>query len=304
MIKKYNRLVLCLLQGLVLLFLAQMVLSPSAFAASLLVKGIYLSQTTMEDRTYLNYLIQHAKAVGISTFIVDLEKPSKKYHANLALLKANNIKYITRIELFPGGGTREQVKTPSIWQAKYALVQQAIAWGADGIQLDYIRYNTEQPGTAQNARDIHEIIQWYKQRITAQHIPLQLDIFGIASFGPSVYIGQDVKLFSSSADAICPMLYPSHFEPYREHAVTPYETVYDALEALKGQFADDRVPFKLYPYIELFNYRYHLNHEQRLKYIVAQIRAAEDAGADGWYVWSANNEYDPLFKVLETNSVR
>ena len=97
------------------------------------------------------------------------------------------------------------------------------------------------------------------------------------------------------------MVYPSHFEPYRVHAVTPYETIYKALHAIREQFPDNRLPFKLYPFIELSNYRYSLGHEKRLQYILAEIRAAEDAGADGWYVWSPHNEYDVLFQVLRTH---
>ncbi len=274
----------------------------TAYAA--LTKGIYLTQYTFEDTPYLNYLIEHSKAVGINTFIVDMEKPSKRYHENIALLKKNNISYVARIIMFPGGGTRAQVTNPAIWQKKYALVKQAVDWGADQIQLDYIRYNTEQRPTPQNARDILAIIKWYKNQLDARKVPLQLDIFGIASFGPSVYIGQDIKLFSSSVDAICPMVYPSHFEPYRQHAVTPHDTIYDALESLRDQFEEDDLPFKLYPYIELSNYRYPLNHQKRLQYILAEIRAAEDADVDGWYVWSPHNEYDPLFEVLGANQVK
>lgn len=301
--KKENRSLKKIIKGfLSLTLLCMSLFTTNAFAA--LTKGIYLTQYTLEDTPYLNYLIQHSRAVGINTFIVDLERPSKKYHENLALLKKNNISYVARIIMFPGGGTRAQVTNPAVWQKKYALVKQAVDWGADQIQLDYIRYDTEQPPTPQNARDIHQIIKWYKSRLDAQKIPLQLDIFGIASFGPSVYIGQDIKLFSTSADAICPMVYPSHFEPFRQHAVTPYDTIYDALIALRDQFDDEKLPFKLYPYIELSNYRYPLNHQKRLQYIVAEIRAAEDAGADGWYVWSPHNEYDPLFEVLESNKVK
>jgi hypothetical protein len=293
-----------LLKSVVIVFLCNLIFSLAALAAPL-VKGIYLTQGTLEDTPYLNYLIQHAKAVGINTFVVDLEKPSTRYHNNLALLKKNNITYVARIIMFPDGGTRAQVKNPEVWQKKYVLVKQAVDWGASQIQLDYIRYNTQQPPTAQNARDIQEILQWYKDRLKADGIALQIDVFGIASFGPSVYIGQDIKLFANTADVICPMVYPSHFQPFREHSQTPYDTVYDALTALKEQFSEeDKLPFKLYPYIELSNYHYPFSHEHRLQYIVAQIRAVEDAGADGWYVWSPHNEYDPLFEVLESNKVQ
>ncbi len=287
---------------LLLILLLSSFWATAAFAV--LTKGIYLTQYTLEDTPYLNYLIQHAKAVGINTFVVDMERPSQRYHDNLALLKKNNIAYVARVVMFPGGGTRVQIKNPLVWQKKYALVQQAVAWGADQIQLDYIRYNTLQPGSSQNARDVYQIIQWYKNQLDRQNVPLQLDIFGIASFGPSIYIGQDIKLFSGSADVICPMVYPSHFEPFRKHAVTPYDTIYSALDAIKDQFEDEELPFKLYPYIELSNYRYPLSHKKRLEYILAEIRAVEDAGADGWYVWSPHNEYDALFEVLEGNRVQ
>src|SRR5690348_10306708 len=104
--------------SLALFFIGQLWISSLAFAA--LTKGIYITQSTMEDTPYLNYLIQHSKAVGINTFIIDLEKPTTRYHNNLSLLKQNNIAYVARIVMFPDGGTREQVKTPAIWQKKYS----------------------------------------------------------------------------------------------------------------------------------------------------------------------------------------
>jgi hypothetical protein len=94
------------------------------------------------------------------------------------------------------------------------------------------------------------------------------------------------------------MVYPSHYEPYLEHATKPYEIIYDSLQALKAQF-DNKPPVKLYAYIELSNYRYPLSGEKRLAYIAAQIKAVKDAGIDGWYAWSAHNQYDYLFRLLE-----
>jgi hypothetical protein len=291
--------------GLSILFFYSFSLFFVAALAAPMTKGIYLTQGTMEDTPYLSYLIHHAKAVGINTFIIDFEKPNARYRNNVDLIKQAGITFVARIVMFPGGGTPAQIRNPAVWQKNYALVKQAVDWGAQQIQLDYIRYNSAQPGSAQNAKDVHQIIKWYKARLAAQKIPLQLDIFGIASFGPSIYIGQDIKLFSTTADVICPMLYPSHFEPYKKHAVTPYDTIFKALTALKDQFPDQKaLPFKLYPYIELSNYRYRLSPTQRLAYIAAQIRAAEDAGADGWYVWSPHNQYDTLFHVLENNHIK
>lgn len=269
--------------------------------ASAMVKGIYLTQSTLENTPMLNYLIDRSKKVGISTFIVDLEKPSPRYEKNIQIIKNNNINYVARITIFPGGGTREQVHSQAYWDKKYKLIERALAYGASQIQLDYIRYNTKQIPSSQNSKDILKIIQYYKEKV---NVPLQIDVFGISSFGESKYIGQNIKLFSSSVDVICPMVYPSHYVPFDVHVKIPYKTVYDSLAAIKNQFNNQPLPFKLIPYIELSNYHYLLSHEKKMNYIYSQIQAAENAGADGWYVWSAGNYYDNLFKVLETKQVR
>ncbi len=288
---------------MIIFIFAVLLFSNTVFAGPM-VKGIYLTQSTLEDTTKLNYLIQHAKAAGITAFIIDLEIISKRYAQNIQLVKNANIKYIARIIMFPDGGTPDKVKSPDYWKRKYALVKYAVDNGASRIQLDYIRYNTKQPASSQNAKDIYQIIHWYKEQLASQNIPLEVDVFGISSFGEAKNIGQSIKLFSSTVDAICPMVYPSHFVPFKEHAATPYETVYDSLIAIKDQFDEEKLPFQLVPYIELSNYHYQLSQRRKLEYIHAQILAAEKAGADGWYAWSPHNQYDNLFRVLETYPVQ
>ncbi|OGT37922.1 MAG: hypothetical protein A3F11_02820 [Gammaproteobacteria bacterium RIFCSPHIGHO2_12_FULL_37_14] len=284
---------------IVIAFIGALLLANSGFAAGL-VKGIYITQGTLEDTSYLNYLIKQAKEVGIDTFVIDFELPSKRYQNNIAIVKANHINYVARIIVFPKGGTPEQVASEAYREKKYALIKQAVNMGADEIQLDYIRYNTQQKPSAENARNILKVIQWYKNKLSAQNIPLQVDVFGITSFGESFYIGQNLQLFSQTLDAICPMVYPSHYFPYREHAEKPYETISDSLRRIKSQF-DGKPPFKIYPYIEVYNFRYpSMSHNKLLSYIREEIRAVQDAGVNGFYVWSPHNKYDNLFTVLKT----
>lgn len=291
-------------KGLALLLLSFLLFSVS-HVANAMEKGIYISQTTLEDTKYFNYLISRAKKAGITTFVVDLERPSKLTEKNLALLKENHINYVARVMIFPnGGGKAEEVTSTAHWEKKYKLINYALNYGAEQIQLDYIRYNTKQGASPEHAKNILKVVQFYKDRLAKQKIPMQMDVFGIASFGEESNIGQNIKLFADSIDVLCPMVYPSHFEPYREHAVTPYKTVYSSLEAIKSQFGKNKPPFKLFPYIELSNYRYPLSQEKKLSYIYAQIQAAEASGVEGWYAWSANNYYDNLFKVLETRQVK
>jgi hypothetical protein len=122
------------------------------------------------------------------------------------------------------------------------------------------------------------------------------------AFGPSLRIGQDIGHFAPDIDAVCPMLYPSHFEPYVERARAPYETVHSALLALKRQTR--RHPVPIYAYIEPFNFRYEMTDAERVRYVEAQLDAVIDAGAHGYYVWSVGNHYDLLFQMLQERRAR
>ncbi|MDR3490450.1 MAG: putative glycoside hydrolase [Gammaproteobacteria bacterium] len=285
-----------------LLFLAAILLGfSSTIYATGLVKGIYLTQETAENTSYIKYLIHQCKAVGITTMVVDVEIPSKQLQNNVALIKSNHLNYVARVIVFPDGGKPEQIASQAYWEKRYKLVKAGIDYGATEIQLDYIRYSSKQKASPENAKNILKVAQWFKQKLKEEKIPLQLDIFGIASFGESKNIGQNVRLLAQAADVLCPMLYPSHFDPYLEHARTPYETILNALNAIREQF-DYEIPVKIYAYIELSNYRYPLSGAKRTAYIQAQIKAVKDAHIDGWYAWSAHNKYEYLFHILEAEN--
>ena len=261
------------------------------------IKGIYISQGTLEDRKYLEYLIRRSKEVGINTFIIDINHVTTAYEKNILLVKNAGIKYVARVVVFPFGGNRDNVHSEVYWLSRYRLVDAAIRLGADEVQLDYIRYAASNTPSHQNAQDIKQVISWFRNKID-DRAKLQIDVFGESSFKESPRIGQNIPVFAPAVDAVCPMLYPSHFEPYKEHAKRPYDIIYSALTKLKSQFPDSSTPFKLYPYVELSNYRHSFTDEQLVGYIHAQIKAVEDANADGWYAWSAGNKYDRLFNIM------
>ena len=195
-------------------------------------KGIYVTQGTLEDTKRLNYLIEQAKATGINTFIIDLEKIRDKYDQNVALVKANNIKYVPRVVMFPHGGEDAQIKSMEIREEKYRLIEHAANLGADEIQLDYIRYNTKRAPLPEYTQNVRQVIKWYKDRLKEKNIPLQIDVFGETCFYPSRHIGQDVTVFADTVDTVNPMVYPSHFNPFAKYSKNPYETIYSSLVAL------------------------------------------------------------------------
>lgn len=269
-------------------------------------KGIYLTQYTLENPVKLDYLIREAKATGINTFVIDHDYFSSRYAPAIAKVKAAGIKNVVRIVVFSDGGNTQQVRSQAHWEAKYKFIDDAIKAGADAVQLDYIRYSSKQPANPQHAKDVYQVIKWFKAKLNARNIPMEIDIFGEVSYYPSMHIGQDIKMFADSVDGVNPMVYPSHYWPYQKYSAEPYKTVNNSLNALIGHF-DGNPPFKVRAFIEATNYHYlkKTSNAQKQQYLLQQIRAVEDAkGVSGWYVWSANNVYDNLFHVLKNNKTK
>lgn len=260
-------------------------------------RGIYLTQETAQNKTKMANFIAQAKKYDIDTFVVDVNVPSKGYAASIANILQNGIHYVARIVIFPHGGSHAQVTNQAIWEKRLKLAKYAVGLGASAIQLDYIRYRSENPASPAKAQRVATVVKYFKNQLASSHAKLQMDIFGIAADRPAHTIGHDVSVLAPFVNAFCPMVYPSHYEPFRAHAVRPYETVFNSVTALKKQLAG-HPDVSVYAYLELFNYRFPLSASEKMKYIIAEMKAAHDSGANGWYVWSATNYYGPLWRVL------
>lgn len=284
---------------LLFIFICLSLLLP--FGAWAFDKGIYIDSTTAEHPKRIEYFIKQAKAVGINTFVVDVYNRSKPYTQSMNMLRENGINYVARVVVFPWGGSSSDVQSKEILAKRWKWAQYAIELGASAIQLDYVRYKPSQPYSYQNAHDIHNVIKFFKGKLAGTNVKLQVDVFGIAAKAPSIRIGQDMKLFAQTVDAICPMVYPSHYEPFRYHATRPYQTIHDTLTGLKKQItAYPNV--KIFPFIELYNYRYPLSYAEKVKYIKDEIKAAQDHNTAGYYVWNAKNDYEILFNILRSET--
>jgi hypothetical protein len=258
-------------------------------------QGIYLQQYTVQSKR-LERLIDKSLEVGVNTFVVDLWARQKSYEKAIAHIQERGLKYVPRIVMFADGGNHEQVNSREVWEDRLALAQYAMDMGAKEIQLDYIRYAVKTAASPQNALDVREVLRFFKKKVNERGARLQIDVFGEVGYGPSVHIGQDMTLFASTIDAVCPMVYPSHYRPYEEHVNQPYETVHSSLMGIRRQIGS--APVSVYAYIELFNHRFKLTPEQRVDYIREQLRAVREASAEGWIAWSAGNYYQILFDVM------
>ena len=263
------------------------------------VRGIYVTQSTLESTRTLKYLIDKAHASGIDTFVIDYYGTNKYTRANIQLVKNAGIHYVARIEMFPTGALPEQVDSQTYLARRHKQIMAAVGLGAEAIQLDYIRYRTTQRKSLSNEQDIYKVVKGVHDLLKGTNVALQIDIFGEAAEMHSTAIGQSGPAFAPAVAAICPMVYPSHYFPYAYHAVRPYETVYRSLSMLR-QRLKDFPDVKIYAYIELFNLRFPMSRESKIKYILEEMRAVRDAQADGWYAWSATNKYRLLFSIMES----
>jgi hypothetical protein len=264
---------------------------------SLAVKGIYVQQLTAQDPRRLSELIDKSKRAGFNTFVVDLWRRSPKYVEAIETIRSAGLRYVPRVTIFPDGARREQIDDRGLLEHRGRLLDYAIELGAADVQIDYIRFSSRNTPSPENAGKVREVIRFFRERVQGRGARLQIDVFGEVAYGPSLRIGQDMRVFAPELDAVCPMLYPSHFEPYKETATKPYETVNGAILALERQIRASPIP--IYPYIEHFNYRRRMSDEERAAYFEAQLEAVLDSSAQGFYVWSVGNFYDIPFAVLE-----
>lgn len=260
------------------------------------IRGIYINSATAQSRKRLQYLVKQSRAVGVNTFVMDYVR-SPRYRRNVRWVEQQGMQYIPRIVMYAGGGTHAQLTSKALLEKRMAKINATIDLGAREVQLDYIRYNTRNPASVKNTHVVAGILRTIQRRLHHRNVRLQIDVFGIAAHRPSLSIGQDIKLMGKYVDAVCPMVYPSHYKPYDVHSRNPYQTIRKSLTALVKQMHRlDHVD--VYPYIEAYNFRYKKTRAQRIAYIREQLRAAKDSHADGWMVWSAKNSYNNLFAAL------
>jgi hypothetical protein len=222
---------------------------------------------------------------------------------------------------------------PASLEAQQYLVdfsKQAIDFGFDELQFDYIRFPSD--GAIRNiiypfydiSKPKHETIGGFFAKLSQDlrayksSIILSVDLFGyLATQYQSFDIGQRLFDAGQHFDYLSFMLYPSHFyggfsAPYdavRELPAlnlsynttntdifvssNPYPVIQRSVLASLDYLAQYNLGARVRPWLQDFN----LNHDLALgvtydaEKIRAQIQGAEDAGSGGWLLWNSANLY-------------
>ncbi|MCX7774120.1 MAG: putative glycoside hydrolase, partial [Clostridia bacterium] len=212
---------------------------------------------------------------------------------------------------------------PKAWEYIASVAKEAVQFGFDEIQFDYIRF----PETTlykyqinlQSGEERHNAIEGFIRYVRNALPPdtiLSADIFGMPLIASKDYgqIGQTLETIGMSLDSVNPMIYPSHFANNAQKGamsnkvgqtinginfthpdLKPYEVVYNTLLVGKNRI-DKKEGYNLNmrPYIQGFTASY-LPSGYWMKYGVdqyrAQIKAVYDAGYKEWIFWNSPNDY-------------
>lgn len=186
------------------------------------------------------------------------------------------------------------------------LAAEAAALGFDEIQFDYVRFPSDGPIGLCNYRHRKDpriyksevIGDFLRQAKAAVPAPVSVDVYGITAwyrFGNR--IGQDFETMAEHADALCPMVYPSHFGTkfYRNAVARGELPRYLVLESGLRARAMAGTRAVIRPYLQAFNL---LSPTWGPGYISTQVAGAEAGGASGFTFWNAKGDYAMVKKAL------
>lgn len=209
-----------------------------------------------------------------------------------------------------------------VWEYLCDLSEQATKDGFDEIQFDYVRFpigddaNKADYGvdltTYPREDGLNDFFDYVNERLHKKDIIFGADLFGtvIGSDTDRDRTGQDYVDLATKADALYPMIYPSHYGP-RTFGLDvpdahPYGTIKGAMELSKKQIQTlgDSVPSAIIrPWLQCFSAPWVKGH---ITYGSAQLRqqiqAVYDAGYEEWILWNASNRYSYVKQALTAKS--
>jgi hypothetical protein len=188
-----------------------------------------------------------------------------------------------------------------VWDYNIQIAVAAAKAGFDEVEFDYVRF-PDHPGLqfskesneANRRHAISGFLSEAQKALNPYNVFLSADNFGYVAWNLNdTGIGQSFDDIGKVVDYISPMLYPSGFRygipGVRNPLDDPYRIVFASLEKAKQRTGFSGVVFR--PWLQAFA-DYAFDHRQFGKpQLREQIKAAEDAGAQGWLLWNPRNTY-------------
>jgi hypothetical protein len=203
---------------------------------------------------------------------------------------------------FPGGDySFMDPKNENVWDYNISVAKEAVKYGVDEIQFDYVRYPdklvsgyNKDTGPEYRTENIGNFLKKAYSELHPLGVVVGADLFGLTTSvaeGDDMQIGQDYAKVAGIVDYVAAMAYPSHYalntygidNPNRH----PYETIKNsmgrALDRTKG------VPIEKHrPWIQDFNWDgFRYGPDQ----IAAQIQALKELGINSYMLWDPSCKF-------------
>jgi hypothetical protein len=184
-----------------------------------------------------------------------------------------------------------------VWRYNVDLAVAAVRAGFDEIQFDYVRFPSDgdlslirYPGkhTQPMRWTIPAFVQYAGKRLHPLGARVSLDVFGLSATR-DLGIGQLPRRVSQYADAVYPMVYPSHYSAgeygLADPNAAPGEIVSRSLEdfarALEGRKT------RITPWLQDFS----LGRTYTLEDVLSQVAAARGQHTGGFLLWNPEGLY-------------
>jgi hypothetical protein len=196
-----------------------------------------------------------------------------------------------------------------VWDYNIAIAKEALDMGFGELQWDYVRFpdvtNTMRatmvyPGANGKSRqdNIRDFILYSKAQLAEYKVAVTADVFGLVTHDEGdVQIGQHWETVITAADAVLPMVYPSHYASghygFAKPGLVPYNLIRVSLTdaVVRTAFVKDSAKVavgEIRPWLEAMSIR-GLSYGSRE--VRQQIQATYDAGLKSWALWNPGSKY-------------
>ena len=188
-----------------------------------------------------------------------------------------------------------------VWDYNIRIAVEAAKAGFDEIEFDYVRFPdrkglrfSKETDAKNRVEAICGFLAQAQKALNPYNVFLSADNFGYVAWNEGdTGIGQTYADVGKVVDYISPMLYPSGFKfgipGVRNPMTDPYRIIYASLERAKQRTGFSGIVFR--PWLQAFT-DYAFDHRAFGKpQLHEQIKAAEDAGSEGWLLWEPRNRY-------------
>ena len=190
-----------------------------------------------------------------------------------------------------------------VWQYAADLAKEAVNLGFSEVQFDYVRFPDEKRLVSEatfplangriRAQVIREQLGFTRNELRSTGVPMTIDVFGLtATDTTDMGIGQQWEKFVDQADAVLPMVYPSHFAPgtykLRNPNAAPYATIDHALKDAARRSRGIPNAARIVPWYQDFTLgppRYGADE------VRAQMRAGYANDVRSWMLWNPGSRY-------------